>query len=49
MHRYIVGAPLERIDIDIGGHFPQSESGNRQLFIVMDNITRCPKENAIPN
>jgi hypothetical protein len=48
MHQY-VGAPFERIAIDITGPFPESDRGNRYLLIAMDYFTKWPEVYAIPN
>jgi hypothetical protein len=40
MHQYNVGAPFERIAIDITGPFPESESGNRYLLVAVDFFTK---------
>ncbi|CAK1600364.1 unnamed protein product [Parnassius mnemosyne] len=44
-----VGAPWERIAIDIAGPFPESESGNKYFMVVMDYFTKWPEVFAIPN
>ena len=49
MHQYNVGAPFERIAIDISGSFPESDNGNRYLLIAMDYFTKWPQVYAIPN
>ncbi|PNF15527.1 hypothetical protein B7P43_G16595 [Cryptotermes secundus] len=49
MHQYNVGAPFERIAIDIAGPFPRSDQGNRYLLIAMDYFTKWPEVYAIPN
>ncbi|CAK1594350.1 unnamed protein product [Parnassius mnemosyne] len=46
---YNVGAPLERIAIDVAGPFPESESGNKYFMVVMDYFTKWPEVFAIPN
>jgi hypothetical protein len=40
MHQYNVGAPFERIAIDVAGPFPLSDQGNRYLLIVTDYFVR---------
>jgi hypothetical protein len=47
MHQYNVGAPCERIAIDVAGPFPWSEQGNRYLLIAMDSFTKWPEAYAI--
>jgi hypothetical protein len=49
MHQYNVGAPFERIAIDVAGPFPRSDQGNRQLFIARNYFTKWPEVYAIPN
>jgi transposase InsO family protein len=45
MHQYNVGAPFERIAINIAGPFPESNSGNQYLLIAMDYFTKWPVAN----
>ena len=40
MKQYIVGAPWERMAIDILGPLPRSEDGNRYLMVVEDYFTK---------
>jgi hypothetical protein len=40
MHQYIVGAPFERIAIDVAGPFPLSDKGNRYLLIAIYYFTK---------
>jgi len=49
MHQYNVGAPFERIAINIAGPFPDSDKGNRYLLIAMNYFTKWPEVYAIPN
>jgi hypothetical protein len=49
MHQYNVGAPFERIAIDIAGLFPESDKGNRYLLVAMHYFTKWPEVYAIPN
>jgi hypothetical protein len=49
MHQYNVGAPFERIAIDVAGPFPRSEQGNRYLMIAMDYFPKWPEVYPIPN
>ncbi|KAJ8916397.1 hypothetical protein NQ315_014607 [Exocentrus adspersus] len=39
MQQYNVGAPFERIAIDVAGLFPRSEAVNRYILVVMDYFT----------
>jgi hypothetical protein len=49
MHQYNVGAPFERIAIDIAGPFPESDRGSRYLLVAMDYFTKWPEVYAIPS
>jgi hypothetical protein len=49
MRQYNVGAPFERITIDIAGPFPRSDQGNRYLLITMEYFTKWPEAYAIHN
>jgi len=40
MHQYNLGAPFERIALDIAGPFPESDRGNRYLLVTMDYFTK---------
>lgn len=43
------GTPMQTIDTDILGPFPDSSSGNRYILIAMDYSTRWAEAYAIPN
>lgn len=49
MKQYIVGAPLERVAIDIAGPFPETALGNKYILSMSDYFTRwvelCPMPN----
>jgi hypothetical protein len=49
MHQYNVGAPFERIAIDVAGPIPRSDQENRYFFIAMDYFTKRPEAYAIPD
>jgi hypothetical protein len=49
MHQYNVGAPFERIAIEVAGPFPRSVQGNRYLLIAMEYFTKWPEVYAIPD
>jgi hypothetical protein len=49
MHQYNVGAPFERVAINISGPFPRSDRGNRYLLIDMDYFTKWPEVYPIPD
>ncbi|PIK58380.1 Retrovirus-related Pol polyprotein from transposon [Apostichopus japonicus] len=44
-----VGAPLERIAIDILGPLPQTERGNRHIMVVADYFSKWAEAYSIPN
>ena len=44
-----VGAPMERIAVDILGLLPLSNKGNRYLLVAADYFTRWPEAYPIPN
>ncbi|CAK1583327.1 unnamed protein product [Parnassius mnemosyne] len=46
---YNVGAPWERIAIDVAGPFPETESGNKYFMVVMDYFTKWPEVFTISN
>jgi hypothetical protein len=49
MHQCNIGAPFERVAIDIAGPFPVSDRGNRYLLVAMDYFIKWPEVYAIPN
>jgi hypothetical protein len=49
MHQYNVGAPFERIAIDVLGPVPLSNQGNKYFLIAMDYCTKWPEAYALPN
>lgn len=49
MSQYNVGAPFERIAMDIAGPFPVTDSQNKYLLVIMDYFTKWPEVFAIPN
>ena len=44
-----VGAPMERVAMDIAGPFPVSASGNRYVLVVIDYFTKWPEVFPLPN
>ena len=49
MKTYNVGAPLERVGIDVMGPLPESERGNKYILVVGDYFTKWMEAYAIPN
>ena len=49
MKKYNVGAPLERVALDILGPLPETDSSNRYILIVADYYTKWTEGYAIPN
>ena len=49
MKAYNVGAPLERIAIDITGPLPKTDAGNRYVLVVADYFTKWTEAYAIPD
>ena len=46
---YQVGAPMERVAVDITGPLPVTSSGNRYICVAMDYFTKWPEAYAIPD
>lgn len=46
---YQVGAPMERVAVDIVGPFRPTIRGNRFLVVVMDYFTKWPEAYPLPN
>lgn len=46
---YSVGAPMERVAVDIAGPLPMTPRGNRFVCVVMDYFTKWPEAYALPN
>ncbi|KAK3893289.1 hypothetical protein Pcinc_002845 [Petrolisthes cinctipes] len=46
---YQVGAPMERVAVDIAGPLPHTDKGNRYICVAMDYFTKWPEAYAIPD
>ncbi|KAI5753631.1 hypothetical protein M8J77_001985 [Diaphorina citri] len=49
LQKYVVGAPFERIAMDVAGPFPETNNGNRYILVIMDYFSKWPEAFAIPN
>uniref|UniRef100_A0AAR2M493 Gypsy retrotransposon integrase-like protein 1 n=1 Tax=Pygocentrus nattereri TaxID=42514 RepID=A0AAR2M493_PYGNA len=49
LQQLAVGAPMERVAVDIMGPFPRSDKGNRYVLVAMDYFTKWPEAYAIPD
>lgn len=49
LQQYLVGAPMERVGVDILGPFPVTDSGNRYVLVAMDYFTKWPEAYAVPD
>uniref|UniRef100_A0AAV2K6I4 Gypsy retrotransposon integrase-like protein 1 n=1 Tax=Knipowitschia caucasica TaxID=637954 RepID=A0AAV2K6I4_KNICA len=49
LQQLAVGAPMERVAVDIMGPFPRSDQGNRYVLAAMDYFTKWPEAFAIPD
>ncbi|GBM94262.1 hypothetical protein AVEN_254160-1 [Araneus ventricosus] len=49
IQRYNVGAPFERMALDILGPFPVTTKGNRYVLVLLDYFTKWPKAIPIPD
>lgn len=49
LQQFPVGAPLERVGVDVMGPFPVSEKGNKYVLTVMDYFTKWPEAYALPD
>jgi hypothetical protein len=49
MQSYVVGAPMERVALDILGPLPESQNGNKYILIIADYFTRWTEAYPMPN
>ncbi|GBL98848.1 hypothetical protein AVEN_165691-1 [Araneus ventricosus] len=49
LQRYNVGAPFERMTLDILGPFPVTTKGNRYVLVLMNYFTKLPEAIPIPD
>ena len=49
MKHYDVGLPMEEIAIDLMGPFPKSETGNKNVLVVVDSFTKWVEAYPVPN
>jgi len=49
LQKYNVGAPFERIAMDILGPLPRTIKGNRYILVIMDYFTKWPEAIPIPD
>ncbi len=49
MKEYRVGAPMDRVCIDVCGPFPISDQGNKYILVVGDSFTRWIEAYAMPD
>ena len=49
LRSYLVGAPMERIQIDVMGPLPQTPRGNKYILVVCDCFTKWTEAYALPN
>ncbi len=49
MQTYTVGAPMERVALDILGPLPETNSGNKYILVIGDYFTKWTEAYAMPN
>ena len=49
LQQYLVGAPMERVGVDVLGPFPVTDAGNRYVLVAVDYFTKWPEAYAVPD
>ena len=49
MKHYDMGLPMEEIAIDLMDPFPESDSGNKYVLVVMDSFSKWMEAYPVPN
>ena len=49
MRRYDVGFPMEEVAIDLMGPFPEAESGNKYVLVIVDSFSKWMEAYPVPN
>jgi hypothetical protein len=49
LHQIPVGAPMDRIGIDVVGELPETEKGNKVILVVSDYFTKWVEAYAMPD
>ena len=49
LQQHTVGAPMERVAVDVVGPLPRSDKGNRYVLSAIDYFTKWPEAYAIPD
>ena len=49
LHQSVVGAPLDRIGIDILGPLPRTSNGNEYIIVLCDYFSKWAEAYAVPN
>ncbi|KAJ8369428.1 hypothetical protein SKAU_G00094560 [Synaphobranchus kaupii] len=49
LQQHLVGAPMERVGVDVLGPFPVTDSSNRYILVVLDYFTKWLEAFAVPD
>ena len=49
LQQHLVGAPMERVAVDVMGPLPRTNKGNVYILSVIDYFTKWPEAYALPN